>query len=111
MKESIQDRKSSQMHASDEHQNFVELSALAFKGSINVIRGNSNIKGKYFPDVIAKDSDIEIEIMPKSYIAKKIAKWNKDRGKILVLGLSRIASDNFNEVYAVNSNKELVRLK
>ena len=99
-----------QKHSTPEHNQLVELAIKYFKGEEVIIRGNSNIRGKYFPDVVTKDTDIECELLKNSYLAKKVIKWNKQRKKILVLGLPKVALDNFDEVYVINSNKELQKI-
>ena len=89
----------SQKSASEEHENLVNLAAQSFNGKKVIIRGNYNIKGQYFPDVISNEIDIECEIMPKSYIEKKIRKWNPKRKKILIISYSKKAIDNFDLIY------------
>jgi len=104
------DKSSYQKNASKEHQDLVEYSSIYFKGNKIKIGGSNLIKGHYFPDVKTEDTDIEVEILPKQYIKKKIDKWDKSRKKILVTGFSKEALDNFDEIYCITKNKEIIKV-
>lgn len=99
-----------QKSASKEHHDLVEYCSKFFNGEMVAIRGNNNIKGMYFPDVKTIDTDIEIEVMPKAYIQKKISKWDAKRKKILVIGFSKLSLTNFNEIYCLKKDGTIIKV-
>jgi hypothetical protein len=100
---------SSQKNASSEHERVVNLCVDKFKGQKVIIKGNKNIKGQYFPDVIKGNIDIEVEVLPKAYINKKIEKWDKNRKKILVCAFSDQVLENFDEIY-LNWKDQIIKV-
>lgn len=94
-----------------EHDAAVLLIAEKFNGEAVTIRGSSNIKGKYFPDVVTDNTDFEIEVVPrKGYIKKKFEKWDQSRKKILILSPNTYSFKIFDEVYLLKE-KELIKIK
>lgn len=95
---------------SEEHKNLINVALKYFDAEIIIVKGNNNIKGKYFPDLITENTDIECELLKNSYLKKKIDKWDKKRKKILIIGIPRIVLDNFDEIYCIDNQNELTRI-
>lgn len=96
---------------SEEHEECINFICNKFNLKAVEIKGNSNIKGKYFPDAISDNIDYEVEVVPrKSYLVKKIDKWDKGRKKVLVLKPNSFAYKNFDEIYVFKEN-ELIKIK
>ncbi len=75
------------------------------------IKGNSNIKGKYFPDAVSDGTDYEVEVVPrKHYLVKKVDKWDEKRKKVLILKPNSFAFQNFDEIYIFNEC-DLIKIK
>ena len=69
------------------------------------IKGNANIKGKYFPDAVSDNTDYEVEVVPrKHYLVNKAEKWDEKRKKVLVLRPNSFAYEKFDEIYVFNNN-------
>ena len=100
-----------QGYMSNRHKEMLVETKKKFGGEIVVIRGSSNIKGKYFPDLTIGKTDIECEVLPKEYYIKnKINKWNKKRKKILVCGFPKLVLENFDEIWIISKNKSFVKV-
>ncbi len=75
------------------------------------IKGNANIKGKYFPDAVSDNTDYEVEVVPrKHYLVNKAEKWDEKRKKVLVLRPNSFAYEKFDEIYVFNNNS-LIKIK
>jgi len=97
---------------SKEHEVMVEQVSKKVNGEKVVVRGNNNIAGAYFPDVKFGGTDIECEIVPrKHYLLRKVMKWDKTRGKILVLGLQDFTHQNFDEIWLWDIKKGAIAFK
>lgn len=96
---------------SPEHDECVELVSKKLGLEIVEIKGNSNIKGKYFPDAKNETTDYEVEVVPRrEYIEKKMARWDSNRKKVLVLKINSFARENFDEIY-ISDKTKLVKIK
>lgn len=54
---------------------------------------------KYFPDVKNLEEDIEVQMIGKREINEKAKKWDKNRKKILVIGVWNNFFELFNEIW------------
>lgn len=83
------------------------------KLNLNIVEviGNSNIKGKYFPDITSNNTDYEVEVVPrKYYLLKKVVKWDMSRKKILILKVNSFAEEQFNEIF-IEKDGDLIKFK
>ena len=96
---------------SEEHEECIRFICKKLGLAAIEIKGNSNIKGKYFPDAISNGTDYEVEVVPrKHYLIKKVDKWDKDRKKVLILRPNSFAYENFDEIYIFSDNN-LIKIK
>jgi len=89
-----------------EHFNLVKSICKLFNLKQIKIIGNSNIKGKYFPDAIDKTTDYEVELVPKpGWLNLKNQKWNNKRKKVLILGMFNEIKESFDNIYFIDEDK------
>jgi hypothetical protein len=95
---------------SKKHKEIREIIAKAINGinkddQIRVLNG-------YYPDVQTENSDIEVEIYNKrDHILNKRRFWNKNKKKILILGIPDELREIFDEIILFNDKDFMPKLK
>ena len=92
-----------------EHNNKVQEINKIINGEIIITKANPMKSNQYFPDIKINNVCYEVELFRKVlHLKNKAIKWNKRDKHILVVTISEISKNLFDEVYFFD--KKLIRI-